>query len=230
MGLPATAFSHVLTEKLYAPVLERQLVDKFETQLIGAFSSTRKKISIRHELGVGRNIADLVLFLLPAEPRPIFSTKLSASESVVLSLLRERRHISITELQGTFSFSDKQLLIKILRLVRAGVVKLDDEMLTFIDHWPPLKTIAYEAKLKHWREALEQAEEYLNYADESYVVMPSGYLYLAEENLEQFKVRNIGLISVSEVGFHIVVEARAQIKHDWRREFVYSRAISEANA
>lgn len=52
---------------------------------------------------------------------------------------------------------------------------------------------AFEAKLKDWRKALQQAFRYRYFADKSIVVLPSENAQAAEAHLETFQHLNIGL-------------------------------------
>lgn len=231
MGLPALPLSHNEAEdRSYAPRLEKHLVQRFEIFLTERAQASGRKFVIRHEVGVGRNIADVVMFLLPDNPGPLFSLRLSASESVIVSLLRNAKSLLISEIATSVGQTEKQFLQSIARLIRAGGLIVDGMEIRIADSWPPLKIIAYEAKLTDWREALDQASDYLNFADESYVVLPSAHIVRALSHPELFKERRVGIISVSETGFHIVMDSDGLTNQDWRREFVYSRAILQAGS
>ena len=52
---------------------------------------------------------------------------------------------------------------------------------------------AFEAKLKDWRRALQQAFRYRYFADKSIVVMPHEHAGAAIENVEAFKHLSVGL-------------------------------------
>ena len=58
-------------------------------------------------------------------------------------------------------------------------------------------SVAVEAKLKHWKQALNQARRYQRFAQYSYVLLDKQYSAPAEANLEIFKQHNVGLISMN---------------------------------
>lgn len=58
-------------------------------------------------------------------------------------------------------------------------------------------SIAIEAKLKNWKQALNQARRYKRFANYSYVLLDKQFSSPAEENIHIFKQHNIGLISMN---------------------------------
>lgn len=63
-------------------------------------------------------------------------------------------------------------------------------------------TISIEAKLKDWRNALLQAERYLEFSDYSYVALPSNMIEKVDKEI--FKIKGIGLLSVDDVVLEII--------------------------
>jgi len=211
----------------YHPLLESHLVDKFEAIL--RQSTKTEDFTIKREVGVGRNIADLVAFYLPSNNNSLFSARLSAADAVIVSLLRKAKRISISQLANSAELTDELLLRRISSFIKAGLVYVEGSSLVLRENWPSLKIVAYEAKLKNWREALEQASDYLHFADEAYVVMPETFALKAVYYLEIFLERGVGIISVDNHSFKILLESSRKNNHDWRREFVYSRAYDIRN-
>ncbi|HAS87942.1 MAG TPA: hypothetical protein DCS48_01340 [Desulfovibrio sp.] len=58
-------------------------------------------------------------------------------------------------------------------------------------------SLAIEAKLKNWKQALNQARRYKRFAQYSYVLLDKQYSTPAEANIEVFKQHNVGLISMN---------------------------------
>ena len=79
---------------------------------------------------------------------------------------------------------------------RVDVVALRDE-----DH-----VIAFEAKLKDWRKALDQAYRNTCFAHKSYVVVPEATALAAFAFVAEFKRRGVGLCYVDNVGGISVLE------------------------
>ncbi|WHI46398.1 hypothetical protein [Microbulbifer sp. VAAF005] len=65
---------------------------------------------------------------------------------------------------------------------------------------PTKKIVAIEAKLKNWQRALKQAYRYLEYANQSWVLLDEKYSSSALRNLNEFKRLNVGLKTMSTSG------------------------------
>jgi hypothetical protein len=59
---------------------------------------------------------------------------------------------------------------------------------------------SFEAKLKNWRKALEQAYRYKEFSDQSWVIMDECHISPALERIQEFSQRNIGLASINTNG------------------------------
>jgi hypothetical protein len=208
----------------YRPGLEVDLVDQFYNFLANSYTFKNRKFCLKREVGVGRNIADLVAILFPNRTSHSGTAQLTAQESVLASLIKENGAVSPIELEKKFSNSASTNFSKMLeKLLRYDVVKLVNQKLTYQTDWPPLEIIAYEAKLKNWRTALKQAITYQRFADRSYVVMPEGLSAPTLNNIDLFKQYNVGLILVSDTGITTICRPKSLTPIDWRREFVASR-------
>ena len=60
------------------------------------------------------------------------------------------------------------------------------------------KTIAIEAKIKNWKEALDQALFYRYCAESVYIAMPKRYIHRAEKKKHLFQSNGSGLLSVNK--------------------------------
>jgi hypothetical protein len=88
-----------------------------------------------------------------------------------------------------------------------------------------IRILAIEAKLADWRPAIAQAQQYLRYADEAYVALPSNRVDKLIDH-SAFAISGIGLLSVNS---HVEVRVAARASntgHDWRREYAASRLLS----
>lgn len=67
-----------------------------------------------------------------------------------------------------------------------------------------LQTFAFEMKLRKWKRALIQAFRYKAFSNYSYVLVDMDHVNPALYNIEQFKISNVGLISVNQYGnYHV---------------------------
>src|ERR1039458_3346202 len=60
------------------------------------------------------------------------------------------------------------------------------------------KVIVFEAKLKRWRDALDQAYRNTTFADQSYVVLPQACASAAKAQRAEFSRRRVGLVVVGK--------------------------------
>lgn len=70
-------------------------------------------------------------------------------------------------------------------------------------------TVAFELKLKNWKQAMRQAFKYKVFSNESYVLMPKANIGPALKNIDQFKKYNIGLATLDNDGvFKIILSPK----------------------
>jgi hypothetical protein len=72
------------------------------------------------------------------------------------------------------------------------------------------EVVAIEAKLTRWRDALHQATRNRSFAETSYVLLPTAAAKVAEKYLAEFRVRNVGLCSLSPCGLDVIFEPRRE--------------------
>lgn len=75
--------------------------------------------------------------------------------------------------------------------------------------FPKLTFTSYELKLKDWQHAVLQAKKNEIFSYKSYVVMPESIAKrIKDKHKEIFKLYNVGLISVSEKNYKIIINCR----------------------
>lgn len=82
------------------------------------------------------------------------------------------------------------------------------------------RVLAFEAKLRAWREALHQAYRNLCFAELSYVVLPATTAARAVEHLGEFRARGVGLCCMLADGILVLHPAQLQASplQPWLRE------------
>ena len=60
------------------------------------------------------------------------------------------------------------------------------------------KVLAFEAKLKKWKIALQQAYRNKCFADLSFVLLPESYISTAQKNKDEFDRRGVGLCYITK--------------------------------
>lgn len=86
--------------------------------------------------------------------------------------------------------------------------------------------ISIEAKLKDWRNALLQAERYLEFSDYSYVALPSNVIEKVDKEI--FKEKGIGLLSVDDVVLEII-KAKKSRKCSYILKYIAMSHLSADN-
>ena len=69
------------------------------------------------------------------------------------------------------------------------------------------QVIAIEAKLSRWRDAMQQAYRNAFFADRSYVLLPPAAAARAAANIEEFRLRGVGICTLEDGKVTIVAEA-----------------------
>jgi len=67
--------------------------------------------------------------------------------------------------------------------------------------------VAVEMKMRRWREALSQANAYLDFVDESYVVLDGNQVLLMDELVREFELSPVGLLVQRGTTVEKLVEA-----------------------
>lgn len=67
--------------------------------------------------------------------------------------------------------------------------------------------IAIEAKLTHWKRALEQAYRNSCFAEENYILLPKKTAFVAIRHSQEFKKRGVGICCFNDDEISIVMEA-----------------------
>lgn len=77
-----------------------------------------------------------------------------------------------------------------------------------------IELIAFELKLKNWKQAIKQAFRYKSFSNISYVVIPSISVDVALKNIELFKKYNIGLAGFNSLReFEILFKPTSEIPY-----------------
>lgn len=77
-----------------------------------------------------------------------------------------------------------------------------------------IELIAFELKLKNWKQAIKQAFRYKSFSNLSYVVIPSVSVNPAFKNIELFKKYNIGLAGFNSLReFEILFKPTSEIPY-----------------
>lgn len=90
------------------------------------------------------------------------------------------------------------------------------------------EVIAFEAKLKKWKIALQQAYRNRCFADLSYVLLPQDSVHNAYKHLDEFVIRRVGLCCFSEDVLEVLYDApQTKPLQPWLRDQAVLHVSSE---
>ncbi|MFD1953194.1 hypothetical protein ACFSL6_03130 [Paenibacillus thailandensis] len=191
---------------------ESTLINSFEDFLIQR--SKKKTPIILRELDCWQGRADVVAaflsphWMLPEGAEEILS-RLGPAQ--VLSVLYQKKRQKLNTIVMLSGLSETTVRRHLKELIEGGLIQQHAQD-TFTIHpfvnIPRITFHAYEAKLHNWKRALYQAINYLGFAQYSSVVMPERYIKPALENLEHFRINGIGLVSVSNKNYTVILKPR----------------------
>lgn len=115
-------------------------------------------------------------------------------------------------LEDQLFLSDSALSRALDQLDRAGLVAVEGRNGTLrlgssFEQFSNVKLIAIEMKMKRWREALNQAIRYLEFADEAYVFLDGAQVDLTSEVRRTFEISAPGLYMQRGPNYERVFEA-----------------------
>lgn len=164
------------------------------------------------EPSVGNVIPDLLFGEWTEDLRPLKRT-FTLVEARILALLEQRDELLESEISQILHLSVPAAARAFKRIqgsglvlqTRNGKISLDAGCFT-----KALFVTAVELKLRRWREALDQAINYLRFADRAYVVLDGDQIARDEEMIKAFRESRVGLFMLRGGGLTEVVGARAQ--------------------
>jgi hypothetical protein len=163
--------------------------------------------AVLEEVRVGTVVPDLVVV---SRGGSALDLRLSGFESWIVADLIRTRSRRIDTLSRRL-FARTEITVRAVeRLERAGLVeRLSADAVSLRHACFPVESevIAVEAKLRRWREAVEQAVGYQRFANRSYVALPADIIDGGEEILEACRSRGLGVLSVSRQGARVALKA-----------------------
>ncbi len=179
---------------------EYQLVDSFQN-----ISRIKYNMECALELESNNGIADAVLFsrIMPASTHGDLSL-VNPRLAYALHTLPLNEYFSVSDFSQLIASSKKTAQEALYTFMAAGFCDFFAEDKKWIKKIEPQKIahelIAIEAKLKDWKKALKQAYRYLDYANQSWVLLDEAHVSPAIKNIESFKRLRVGLASISTEG------------------------------
>ena len=183
---------------------EKALVDKLVADLQGKF----KTQYVVRELRSGNNIADVVYTTDLNRDRVVFDEYFNAY--YYCNDVFNKKSINLEEIEISNTSISKKFYKFLNNLEEQGYIKMDGNCITSIKRIDiaTKNFVAVEAKLYNWKDGLEQALRYKQYANEVYIAISEEYIDKVDKTL--LRELNIGLMSVSHGNLKIPIKAKKE--------------------
>lgn len=134
------------------------------------------------------------------------------SLAIVVAFLHKKQKRSFKYLleKTGYTYDYLKNIISILKKSNL-IIELENNCFVINDDFkfPKLNFISYELKLKDWQHAVLQAKKNEIFSFKSYVVMPEDVAQrVKNKHKDIFKLYNVGLISVSENSYKIIINCK----------------------
>jgi hypothetical protein len=212
---------------------ERELQEelaKLDLNLDGSHTIT----FFRREVPVGKCIPDLIYVRFAEKPEQnLWPSNWTFRHSYAIWLLRQRAELTINDMAAYFYESPNgRIKDTMLDLAKCGAVD-ESTSQTYILSGAmksiKAEVIAAEAKMSQWTRAIEQAQDYMNFADKVFVAMDDYLIPQSIKVLERFCELGIGLCTVSPGRLKWLVYPRHnQNKRSSEREYLIASAASSS--
>lgn len=180
--------------------LIKSFKDKAENFLYDGSSASSSCYFLMEEFDSQHGIADLVIGTYRNCDVKLFDRK-SVNINWVRPLIdfSEEEYINAKYFMRRYGVSVSTAKARLKEYEDAGFLFRDDSgYLRLGRQYEPITeiVIAIEAKLRHWKKALQQAVRYKRFSNLSYVLLDHQYIKPALKNIDLFKDKNIGLVSL----------------------------------
>lgn len=178
--------------------LECEMFDPVLAAIPSLFPAPFCATRVLREAAVGNVIPDLLIGQWCAE-LPFAVPSMTNVARHVVALLQRSGPAAPTELiEDKLYLSSSALTRAIAQLKRVGALSYETtegelQLSPEFAKGTQVKLIAVEMKLTRWREALNQAIRYLDFADEAYVVLDGNQVPVTDEIIKAFELSAPGL-------------------------------------
>lgn len=157
---------------------------------------TGQRARLLRQPTIGSVIPDLLLGIWSGD-LPRYKGMNTVSRCVLAWLFVKKLAVSEEQIREDLLISQNAADYALSTLSRIGAVAKRDsgevELRSEFDASNSVRLIAIEMKLKRWKDALAQAVQYREFADESYVILDGNQAKLNEEARQAFIAHGVGL-------------------------------------
>lgn len=189
---------------------EKQLQEKL-LDLVKDLVSEKTYAFVRREVPVGGYIPDMIIVQFHSDPSEVLSiNNWSFRHAYIVWLLKSENKLTFQSIAERCYESAERISPIIESLLQGNVIQkvgknhisLCQEVLAM-----QAEVIAVEAKLKHWRRALEQAIRYKSFANRVFVAMDCVGVPRKQKVLDEFRNNDVGLCAISKQDLEWLVES-----------------------
>lgn len=207
--------------------LQKELAGINDIDLDGAYTTT----FVRREVPVKGCIPDLVYVRFQNVPDSgLWPAKWSFYHTFVVWLLRHKPQLRLEAIaEECYEPPTGRIQVTLRDLAKSGAVeKLETGEIKLSSRMQEVEAevIAVEAKLKRWREAMDQAESYQEFADQVFVAMDAALVPREPEVLVEFENKGIGLCAVMPGSIEWLVYPRCNSRSSAEKEYLITSAAS----
>jgi DNA-binding MarR family transcriptional regulator len=174
-------------------------------QLVGR---SAQLLARNRKYAVGGTIPDLLLVVTKRRAvRSVRSKKISLIDCGVLFAVYESLGTTVADLASKLYAREGMIRRSADRLLKARILvdRRDRLAVRKAVVNQTAQVISIEAKLSRWREAVQQAKEYLRFSNAAYVALPEAQVNRISALRSACKAAGVGLIAVSQSTCRVVI-------------------------
>jgi DNA-binding Lrp family transcriptional regulator len=190
---------------------EAQMFEPLLDNISALFCADACATTVLTQAAIGNVIPDVLIGQWKSERPSDIPSLSNVSRHIVALLQRWGAAAPLDAIAEELYLSHSALTRAIVQLRKTGAISGDaqpGELLLSPDFEQrvSMKLIAIEVKMSRWREALQQAIRYLDFADEAYVVLDGNQIELTPEIVGEFELSAPGLYLQRGKEFQKIVE------------------------
>jgi hypothetical protein len=177
---------------------------------------TAATIKIVREPSIGLVIPDVLVGVVNRRPSILARSHFTTIEGSVLAVLERAGLMETRAIQRALFLPDVTCFRVLEKLCRIGAIERVGEAewkLNQSAQTGGVELIAFEAKLRLWKRALDQAVSYLTFVDRAYVVLDGNQVRISADVLSAFVDQGVGLWLQHGYAATEVVPARGSAPH-----------------
>jgi hypothetical protein len=185
--------------------LEARLMDILAANTTAALKSCKRcEMLVFSHVSIGATIPDLVIVRHPL--RDTRRIRLSDFEAWIVAELWSRGALRESTITRRLYTRSERTHVALQKLERLGVIERTPRGAYTLRTTPSPKTevVAIEAKLTRWRDAIEQARDYLRFSTASYVALPESVIERNADIIDSCAEASVGLLGVSAERVHAI--------------------------